>query len=71
MLSKTIPTDSACFNDSEKKYSLTYLQRTVSYILKKGSEIKSFGSTGIKQVKMPQFCWQWSQNARLVNTFQI
>ena len=30
MLSKTIPTDSACYNDSEKKYSLTYLQRTVS-----------------------------------------
>ena len=27
---KTIPTDSACYNDSEKKYSLTYLQRTVS-----------------------------------------
>ena len=32
MLSKTIPIDSACYNDSEKKYSLTYLQRTVSYI---------------------------------------
>ena len=26
MLSKTIPTDSACYNDSEKKYSLTYVQ---------------------------------------------
>ena len=26
MLSKTIPTDSACYNDAEKKYSLTYLQ---------------------------------------------
>ena len=30
-----------------------------------------FGSTGVKQVKMLQFCWQWSQNARLVNIFQI
>ena len=30
-----------------------------------------FGSTGVKQVKMLQFCWQWSQNACLVNTIQI
>ena len=30
-----------------------------------------FGSTGVKQVKMLQFCWQKSQNDRLVNTIQI
>ena len=32
---------------------------------------QNFGSTGVKQVKMLQFCWQWSQYARLVNTIQI
>ena len=51
----------------QKKYSLTYLRRTFR---SSRSEVKSFGSTGVKQVKMPQFCGQWSQNARLV-TFQI
>ena len=30
-----------------------------------------FCSTGVKQVKMVQICWQWYQNARLVNTIQI
>ena len=30
-----------------------------------------FGSTGVKQVKMLQLCWQLSQNVRLVNTIQI
>ena len=29
-----------------------------------------FGSTGVKQVKMAQFCWQWSQNVHLVNTMK-
>ena len=29
-----------------------------------------FGSTGVKQVKMIQFCWQWSQNVHLVNTMK-
>ena len=28
-----------------------------------------FGSTGIKQVKMIQFCWQWSKNVQ-VNTMK-
>ena len=34
---------------------------------------QDFGSTGVKYIKMLQFCWQWSQNARLVfvNTSQI
>ena len=27
--------------------------------------------TGVKQVKMLQFCWQRSQNDRVVNTIQI
>ena len=38
-----------------------------------GSKIKGqvFGSTGVTPVKMLQFCWQWSQNVRLVNTIQI
>ena len=29
-----------------------------------------FGSTGVKQVKMIQFCWQWSQNVPHVNTMK-
>ena len=29
-----------------------------------------FGSTGVKQVKMIEFCWQWSQNVHLVNTMK-
>ena len=29
-----------------------------------------FGSTGVKQVKMIQFCWQWSQNDHQVNTMK-
>ena len=29
-----------------------------------------FGSTGITQVKMIQFCWQCSQNVHLVNTMK-
>ena len=29
-----------------------------------------FVSTGVKQVKMIQFCWQWSQNVHLVNTMK-
>ena len=31
---------------------------------------QNFGSTGVKQVKMIQFCWQWSQNVHLVNTMK-
>ena len=46
------PTNGVCLTIQEK-YSLTYLRRTVSSLLKKSSEVKSFGSTGIKQVKMP------------------
>ena len=29
-----------------------------------------FGSIGVKQVKMIQVCWQWSQNYHLVNTMK-
>ena len=32
---------------------------------------QDFGSVGVKQVKMLQYCRQWSQNDRLVNTIQI
>ena len=70
MLSKTISTNSSCYNDSEKVlfgFSTTY--RFVVIEEKVRSQL--FGSTGVKQVKMIQFWWQWSQNARLVNTIQI
>ena len=71
MLSKTIPTDSSYNNnDSEKVYfdlSMTY--RVV--VIEEKVRGQNFGSTGVKQVKMFQFCWKWSQNARLVNTIQI
>ena len=29
-----------------------------------------FGSTGVKQVKMIQLCWHWSQNVHQVNTMK-
>ena len=54
MLSKTINHQQmASVITIQEKYSLTYLRRTVSSLLKKSSEVKSFGSSGIKQVKMP------------------
>ena len=31
---------------------------------------QNFGSTGVKQVRMIQFGWQWSQNVHLVNTMK-
>ena len=32
---------------------------------------EDFGSLEVKYVKMVQFCWQWSQNAHIVNTIKI
>ena len=70
MLSKTIPTDSSCYNDSEKvSFGLSTMYRFV--VIKEMVRGQFFDSTGVKQVKMIQFCWQWPQNARLVNTIQI
>ena len=40
-------------------------------VIKEKVKGQVFGSTGIKLVKIPQFCWRWSQNVRLVNTIQI
>ena len=40
-------------------------------VIKEKVRGQNFGSTGVKQVKMLQFCRQWSQNAGLVNTIQI
>ena len=40
-------------------------------ILKRRSKVKFFSSAGVKQVKMLQFYWQWSQNVCLVDTIQI
>ena len=70
MLSKTISTDSSCYNDSEK--SVVWPIYDVRFIVI-DEEVRGqfFGSTGVKQVKMLQFCWQKSQNDRLVNTIQI
>ena len=39
-------------------------------VIKEKVKGQVFGSTGVKQVKMLQFCWQWSQNVRLVNTIK-
>ena len=70
MLSRTIPTDSSCYNDSEKVYfDLSTTYRFV--VIEEKVRGQFFGSTGVKQVKMVQFCWQWSQNARLANAIQI
>ena len=70
MLSRTIPTDSFCYNDSEKVQFVLFT--TYSFVVIE-EKVKGhiFGSTGVKQVKKLQFCWQWSQNARLVYTIQI
>ena len=45
----------------QKKYSLTYH----FVVIEEKVRGQNFGSTGVK------FCWQWSQNDRLVNTIQI
>ena len=67
-------TDSSCYNDSEKTSIVlpiddhddvpfrSYWRKVKCYI---------FGSTGVKQVKMIRFCWQWSQNVYQVNTMKI
>ena len=55
----------------QKKYSLTFLRRTRYEGNEEKVKGQDFGSTGFKYVKMLQFCWQCSQNARLVNTIQI
>ena len=64
------PTDSSCYNNSEKKFSLTDLYMMYRFVV--GLKVKDqvFGSTGVKQVKMPKFCWQWSQNVHQVNTIK-
>ena len=70
MLSKTIPTDSSCYNDSEKVYfALSTTYRFV--VIEEKVKGHFFWLYGIKQVNMLQFCWQWSQNARAENTIQI
>ena len=56
----------------QKKYSLTYLRRSTYHFVVIEGKVKCqiFGSTGVKQVKMIQFCWQWCQNVHLVNTMK-
>ena len=39
-------------------------------VIKEKVKGQVFGIIGVKQVKMLQFCWQWSQNVRLVNTIK-
>ena len=46
MLLRTIPSDTSCYNDSEKKNSLTYLRRTVSQLLKERSKVKFLALQG-------------------------
>ena len=54
----------------DKKYSLTYLRRTVCVVIEEKVKGQMFGSTGVMQVKMIQFCWQLSQNNHQVNTMK-
>ena len=69
MLSRPIPTDFSCYNDSEKVYfDLSTTYRFV--VIKEKVKGQIFGSTGVKQVKMVKFCWQWSQNVHQVNTMK-
>ena len=68
MLSITIPTDSSCYNNSDKvSFDLSTTYRFV--VIEEKVKCQIFGSTGVKQVKMLQSCWQWSQNAQ-VNTMK-
>ena len=39
-------------------------------VIKEKVKGQVFGSTGVKQVKMPPICWQWSQNVHQVNTIK-
>ena len=57
---------SSCYNDSEKNIIWSiYDVPFRSYWRKVKGKI--CGSTGVKQVKMIQFCWQWSKNVHLMN----
>ena len=56
--------------DSQKvQFDLSTTYRFI--VIEKKVRGQIFVSTGVKQVKMLQFCWQWPQNACLVNTIQI
>ena len=68
VLLKAIPTDSSCYNDSEKvKFDLSTTYHFA--VIEEKIKGHSFGSKGVKQVKMLKFCWQWSEI--LVNTIQV
>ena len=41
------------------------------FVIEEKVKGQDFGSVGVKHVKMLEFCWQWSQYARLVNIIQI
>ena len=69
MLSKTIPTDSSCYNDSEKvQFDLSSRYRFV--VIEEKVKGQVFGSSGVKQINMLHFCWQKFQNAHQVNTIK-
>ena len=54
MLSRTTPTDSSCYNDSEKvKFDLSTTHRFV--VIEEKVKGQNFGSTGVKQVKCSNF----------------
>ena len=70
MLSKTIPTDSSCYTNSENvEFNLSTTYRFV--VIEETVKGQDFASIGVKYVQMLQFCWQWSQNARLLKTIQM
>ena len=70
MLSKTIPTDSSCYNDSEKSIVWPIYDVPFRIVIEENVRGKIFSYTGVKQIRMLQFCWQWSQNVHQVNTIK-
>ena len=54
----------------QKRYSLTY-HDVPFVVIEEKFKGQIFAPSGVRQVKMLQFCCQWSENARLVNTSQI
>ena len=66
MLSRPIRTDSSCYTDSEElQLDLFTTYRFV--VIEEKVKGQIFGSTGVKQLKMVRFFWQWSQNFHQVN----
>ena len=56
---------SSCYTDSEKvQFDISTTYRFV--VTEEKVKGQDFGPTGVKHVKILQFCWQWSQNSHQV-----